>query len=102
GVHLVVPGKACSPVKALCYMACARRCVATLGVDGFESLERDDAGRRVDYSSERSIADGLLLELARARAEDGSGPRVPAARRHGWGGVARVTEELLERARTRG
>ncbi len=99
GVHLVVPGKACSPVKLLCYMACARRCVATLGVDGFESIEKDEAGRRVDYASERSIAEGILAELARARGEDGSGPRVSAALRHGWGGVARVTEELLARSR---
>ncbi len=99
GVHLVMPGKACSPVKLLCYMACARACVATFGVDGFESVEKDEAGRRVDYHSERSIADGVLAELARARAEDGAGPRVPAAARYGWEGVAQVTEELLQRSR---
>jgi glycosyltransferase involved in cell wall biosynthesis len=97
GVHLVSPGKACSPVKLLCYMACARRCVATLGVDGFESVEKDQAGRRVDYSSLESIARGILGELEAARREDGSGPRGPAVLRHGWEGVARETEELLAR-----
>lgn len=100
GVHLVMPGKACSPVKLLCYMGCARPCVATFGVDGFESLEKDEAGRRVDYRSERSIADGLLAELARARVEDGSGPRARATAGYGWEGVARVTEELLRRSMT--
>jgi glycosyltransferase involved in cell wall biosynthesis len=99
GVHLVVPKKACSPLKLLCYMACARPCIATFEVDGFESIERDGAGRRVDYNSLRSIADGILEELARARSQDGSGPRVPAAERHGWEGVARTTEELLARLR---
>jgi glycosyltransferase involved in cell wall biosynthesis len=99
GVHLVLPGKACSPVKLLCYMACARACVATLGVDGFESVEREGAGRRVDYTSLRSIADGILGELALAVRQDGSGPRSGAAESHGWEGVARVTEELLLRAR---
>jgi glycosyltransferase involved in cell wall biosynthesis len=98
GVHLVMPGKACSPLKLLCYMACARPCIATLGVDGFESVERDGAGRRVDYSSTRSIADGILEELARARSEDGSGPRVAATRSKGWEGVAQLTEELLLRS----
>jgi glycosyltransferase involved in cell wall biosynthesis len=95
GVHLVMPGKACSPVKLLCYMACARRCIATLGVDGFEAVEREDAGRRVDYASLESIARGITDELARARREDGSGPRTRAAESHGWEGVARSTEELL-------
>jgi glycosyltransferase involved in cell wall biosynthesis len=98
GVHLVLPGKACSPVKLLCYMACARPCIATLGVDGFESVEKDGSGRRVDYHSLRSIADGILAELARAREQDGSGPRVAAAARYGWEGVARLTEELLRRS----
>jgi glycosyltransferase involved in cell wall biosynthesis len=86
-------------LKLLCYMACARPCIATFEVDGFESIERDGAGRRVDYNSLRSIADGILEELARARSQDGSGPRVPAAERHGWEGVARTTEELLARLR---
>ena len=95
GVHLVVPKKACSPVKLLCYMACARPCVATFGVDGFEAIEKDGAGKRVDYHSPRSIADGILDELGRARREDGSGPRVPAALRYGWEGVAELTEALL-------
>jgi glycosyltransferase involved in cell wall biosynthesis len=95
GVHLVTPGKACSPVKLLCYMACARRCVATQGVDGFEAIEREDAGRRVDYGSLDSIAQGVLAELARARPEDGAGPRVKAVSEHGWEGVARATEALL-------
>jgi len=99
GVHLVMPKKACSPVKLLCYMACARPCVATFEVDGFESIERDGAGRRVDYHSERSIADGVLAELALARSQDGSGPRSQAAESYGWEGVARVTEELLDRLR---
>jgi len=99
GVHLVMPGKACSPVKLLCYMACARPCVATFGVDGFESIEREGAGRRVDYDSVRSIAQGILEELARARPRDGSGPRSEAAASHGWEGVARITEELLSRSR---
>jgi glycosyltransferase involved in cell wall biosynthesis len=99
GVHLVTPGKACSPVKLLCYMACARRCVATLGVDGFESLERDEAGRRVDYASLESIAQGVLAELARARRDDGSGPRVAAVSKLGWDEVARVTGALLDRSR---
>jgi glycosyltransferase involved in cell wall biosynthesis len=95
GVHLVTPGKSCSPVKLLCYMACARRCVATLGVDGFETLERDGAGTRVEHGSLRSIADGILSELRRSLGEDGSGPRVPAAEKLGWEGIARATERLL-------
>lgn len=98
GVHLVKPGKACSPVKLLCYMACARRCVATLGVDGFEAVERDEAGRRVDYTSADSIARGILAELALARGQDGSGPRVAAASRYGWEGVAERTEALLKKS----
>jgi hypothetical protein len=60
GVHLVVPGKACSPKKLLCYMACARPCVATLGVDGFASVEEDGAGLCVDYDSLDSVAGGIL------------------------------------------
>lgn len=99
GVHLVMPRKACSPVKLLCYMACARPTVATFEVDGFESIEKDQAGRRVDYHSLESIAEGLLAELALARRNDGSGPRVPAVALHGWEGVARVTSELLDRSR---
>ncbi len=95
GVHLVRPKKACSPVKLLCYMACARPCIATFGVDGFEAVEEEGAGKRVDYESARSIADGVLDVLAKARLESGSGPRVPAALRHGWEGIARLTEELL-------
>jgi glycosyltransferase involved in cell wall biosynthesis len=97
GVHLVAPKKACSPVKLLCYMACARRCVATLEVDGFEAVERDGAGSRVDYRSLSSIASGILAELRLARSQDGSGPRVPAAERYGWEGVALATETLLAR-----
>jgi glycosyltransferase involved in cell wall biosynthesis len=99
GVHLVLPKKACSPLKLLCYMACARPCVATFEVDGFEAIEKEGAGRRVDYRSERSIARGVLDELALARKKDGSGPRVLAAQSHGWEGVARTTEELLRRSR---
>jgi glycosyltransferase involved in cell wall biosynthesis len=99
GVHLVMPKKACSPVKLLCYMACARPCVATFEVDGFESIEKDEAGRRVDYRSEKSIAEGILAELAKARVGDGSGPRSRAAESYGWEGVARVTEALLLRSR---
>lgn len=99
GVHLVTPGKSCSPVKLLCYMACARRCVATFGVDGFESVEKDELGRRVDYGDERSIAAGILAELAIARTRTGEEPRVPAAARAGWEGVAETTERLLERVR---
>jgi glycosyltransferase involved in cell wall biosynthesis len=102
GVHLVMPKKACSPLKLLCYMACARPCVATFEVDGFEAIEKEGAGRRVDYRSERSIAQGILDELARARSADGAGPRVPAAQGHGWEGVARATAELLERTITSG
>jgi hypothetical protein len=85
-------------VKLLCYMACARRCVATLGVDGFESIEKDEAGRRVDHGSLESIAEGILAELKVARREDGTGPRVPAVLRHGWEGVARETLTLLSRS----
>jgi len=95
GVHLVKPGKACSPVKLLCYMACARRCVATLGVDGFEAVERDEAGRRVDYASAGSVARGIVEELRSAVSLDGSGPRVAAIARYGWDGVAEATERLL-------
>ena len=99
GVHLVSPGKACSPVKLLCYMACARRCVATLGVDGFEGIEASGAGRRVDFADERAIARGILAELALATGQDGRGPRVPAAEAAGWAGIARTTEALLETVR---
>lgn len=95
GVHLVQPGKACSPVKLLCYLACGRRCVATLGVDGFEAVERDGAGRRVDHGSLPSVARGIVEELALARSRDGTEAPVPAALRASWVGVARETEALL-------
>ncbi len=95
GVHLVRPGKACSPVKLLCYAACARRCVATRGVDGFEGIEEQGLGRRVDYDDLASIGEGIVQELLRARPDPGLGPRAPAAERIGWDGIAARTEELL-------
>ena len=99
GVHLVMPGKACSPVKLLCYMGCARRSWRpSASTASSPSRPTKRVAALITRPSARSRTECSPSSSARA-PRTVAGRRVPAAARYGWDGVAVVTEEFLRRSR---
>lgn len=104
GVHLVEPGKECSPVKVQCYLACGVPALVSEGVDGFEDFEDSAFGLKVDSSSPDAVAVGLRrmlgnLEESRAMGERG---RVSVLESSSWDVRGGATLSLLNSCDSRG
>lgn len=97
GVHLVEPGKECSPVKVQCYLACGVPALVSEGVDGFDDFENGVFGLKVNSQSAEDVAGGLrrlLGDLGETRAMGGRG-REWARRCSSWEVRAAATLSLL-------
>jgi glycosyltransferase involved in cell wall biosynthesis len=98
GVHLVEPGKACSPVKLQCYMACSCPALVTHGVDGFELIQADNYGRKVSYDSISDIGQAMidLLTDPMLRQRMGQRARDHIVESSSWRQRALETSQVLD------
>lgn len=98
GVHLVAPGKECSPVKLLCYMACGRPALVTKGVDGFASVADGGCARLVDHGDAPGTAAAILAMLgdSQLRARMGAEGRRRAVTEASWEQRAQETLAILK------
>lgn len=97
GVHLVEPGKECSPVKVQCYLACGVPALVSEGVDGFAEFEDGDFGLKVDSLSPEAVGLGLrrLVAQKEERIAMGERGRAWVEDNSGWERRARETLEVF-------
>lgn len=85
-----------SPLKLYGYMACGVPVVATR-TEGFEGLEREGAGRLVEYGNREELVSTLceLLQDERLRRQMGTNGRAYVERGRTWSHVAQEIAEII-------